>query len=81
MNQLATSVIVLARVFSGSLAGLFLRNRLTSGHLQEDSKDIVKLGIGVIATMAALVLGLLVSTAKGSFDKTNDEVTLAAVSG
>lgn len=78
MNPIATSVIVLACVFGGALAGLFLRIRLPDQHLQDDSKDIVKLGIGVVATMAALVLGLLVSSAKGSFDRTSDEVTLGA---
>jgi Protein of unknown function (DUF4239) len=78
VNPIATSVIVLACVFGGALAGLFLRIRLPAQHLQDDSKDIVKLGIGVIATMAALVLGLLVSSAKGSFDRTADEVTLGA---
>ena len=78
MNPIATSVIVLACVFGGALAGLFLRNRLPDQHLQDDSKDIVKLGIGVVATMAALVLGLLVSSAKVSFDRTSNEVTLGA---
>ena len=38
----------------------------------------MKLSIGVVATMAALVLGLLVSSAKGSFDRTEDELTLTA---
>jgi hypothetical protein len=78
MNPIATSVIVLACVFGGALAGLFLRTRLPDQHLQDDSKDIVMLGTGVVATMAALVLGLLVSSAKGSFDRTSDEVKLGA---
>jgi lipopolysaccharide export LptBFGC system permease protein LptF len=78
MNPIATSAIILACVFGGGLAGMFLRSRLPSQHMQDDSKDIVKLGTGVVATMAALVLGLLVSSAKGSFDKTSDEVTLGA---
>jgi len=78
MNPIATSVIVLACVFGGALAGLFLRIRLPDKHLQDESKEIVKLGIGVVATMAALVLGLLVSSAKVSFDRTSNEVTLGA---
>jgi len=78
LNPIATSVIVLACVFGGALAGLFLRTRLPDQHLQDDSKDIVKLGTGVVATMASLVLGLLVSSAKGSFDRTSEEVTLGA---
>jgi len=78
VSPIAIAGIVRSGVFGGSLAGLFLGGRLPSEHPQDDSKDIVKLGIGVVATMAALVLGLLVSAAKGSFDKSDDEVTLAA---
>jgi hypothetical protein len=78
MNALAVAVVVLACVFGGVLAGLFLRARLPDHHLQDNSKEIIKLGIGVISTMAALVLGLLVSSAKGSFDRTGDELTQAA---
>ena len=37
-------------------------------HLSDKSQDTVKLGAGVIATMSALVLGLLVSSAKNSYD-------------
>ena len=75
MNALAVALVVLACVFGGALAGLFLRMRLPDHHLKDDSKEIIKLGIGVISTMAALVLGLLVSSAKSSFDRTGDELT------
>jgi hypothetical protein len=78
MNSLAIAAVVLACVFGGALGGLFLRTLLPGHHLKEDSKDIVKLGIGVIATMAALVLGLLVSSAKASFDRLNTELTVTA---
>ena len=75
MSALAIAVIVLVCVFGGALAGLFLRTRLPDHHLNDDSKEIIKLAIGVISTMAALVLGLLVSSAKSSFDRTGDELT------
>jgi hypothetical protein len=78
MNSLAIAVVVLACVFGGALAGLFLKTLLPGHHLKDDSKDIVKLGIGVIATMTALVLGLLVSSAKNSFDRLNTELTITA---
>jgi len=78
VNPFTIAAIVLACVFGGALAGQFLGKRLPRHHLQEDSKDIVKLGIGVVATMAALVLGLLVSSAKSSFDKMSDDLTLEA---
>ena len=78
MNALAIAVIVLACVFGGVLAGLSVRTRLPDHHVKDESKEIIKLGIGVISTMAALVLGLLVSSAKSSFDRTGDELTLAS---
>jgi hypothetical protein len=53
---------------------MFLRSRLPEHHLNEDSKHIVTLGAGIIGTMAALVLGLLVASAKGNYDTRNNEV-------
>src|SRR5208282_2728000 len=44
-------------------------------HLSADSKDVVKLGMGLVATMAALVLGLLIASAKASYDTQSTEVT------
>ena len=75
MNSLSIALSVFACVFGSALAGLLVSSRLPRHHLKEDSKDIVKLAIGVIATMAALVLGLLVSSAKGSFDRMDDGIT------
>jgi hypothetical protein len=79
MTAIVVASLVLAVVFGGALLGMFLRSRLPGHHLDEAAKDTVKLAIGIIATMAALVLGLLVSSAKGSFDKMSDELTQAAV--
>ena len=74
MNPLITASVVLACVFASALCGLYLRPALPKEHLQEDSKDLIKLGIGLIATLAALVLGLLISSAKTSFEKVNDDL-------
>jgi hypothetical protein len=78
MNALAVSAVVLACVFASALVGLYLRPILPKEHLQEDSKDLIKLGIGLIATLAALVLGLLISSAKTSFEKVNDDLVQTA---
>jgi hypothetical protein len=78
MNAFLVAAITLACVFGGALLGRFLRVRLPIHHLGEDSKDIVKLAIGVVATMTALVLSLLVSSAKQSFDRMGDELTQTA---
>jgi hypothetical protein len=74
MNPLTTASVVLACVFASALCGLYLRPALPKAHLQEDSKDLIKLGIGLIATLAALVLGLLISSAKTSFERVNDDL-------
>ncbi len=79
MNSFAFAAAALLFVFGGALVGLYLQRLVPSDHLGEESKDIVKLGLGVIATLAALVLGLLVSSAKSSFDNMTSELTLAAV--
>jgi len=54
---------------------MVLRSILPNDNLNSDSKDVVKLGMGLIATMAALVLGLLIASAKGSFDTQSNELT------
>ena len=71
MNSIWISAIIFACVFGGSLLGLFIRTLLPGHHLSEEARDAVKLGAGLIATLTALVLGLLISSAKGSFDATN----------
>jgi hypothetical protein len=71
MNSIWTGVLVLTCIFGGALIGLFIRARLPGHHLTEESRDVVKLGAGLIATLTALVLGLLISSAKDSFDKVN----------
>jgi hypothetical protein len=68
MSSLAISGIILACIVGGALIGMLLRSRLSDEHLSTESKDIVKLGMGLTGTMTALVLGLLVASAKGTFD-------------
>jgi hypothetical protein len=78
MNSITVSLIVFTCVFGGALLGMLLRATLPEHHLGSDSKDIVKLGMGLVGTMAALVLGLLVASAKGSFDVQSTELTQMA---
>src|SRR5260221_1253931 len=68
MSAIAVASIVFACVFGGALLGMFLRAALPETHLSSDAKDVVKLGMGLIATMAALVLGLLIASAKSSYE-------------
>jgi hypothetical protein len=68
MSSLVLSAIVFACIFGGVIVGMVLRALLPDHHLSGESKDVVKLGMGLIGTMSALVLGLLVASAKSSFD-------------
>ena len=75
MNSNAIRLIVFACIFGAALFGIFLRTVLPEQHLSADSKDTVRLGMGMIATVAALVLGLLVASAKNFYDTESSELT------
>jgi Protein of unknown function (DUF4239) len=74
MSSTAISFIVLALVFGGVLPGLLLRRFLTQDHISADSKDTVRLSMALVSTMSALVLGLLVSSAKTFYDTQSAEL-------
>lgn len=74
MNHLGTASIVFMCVFGSALVGLYVRNLLPEHHLSDESVGVVKLATGLIATMAALVLGLLVSSASRTFDTASNAV-------
>jgi Protein of unknown function (DUF4239) len=65
-------------VFGGAMLGMFLRAVLPKDHLSDASKDVIKMGMGLVATMAALVLSLVISSAKSSFDALSGEMTKAS---
>jgi len=67
-SALAVAFIVFACVLSGAVIGTLLRSALPEHHLGDDSKDVVRMATGLMATMSALVLGLLIASAKGDFD-------------
>ena len=78
MSSLAVGLATFMCVFSGALLGMLLRRALPAHHLSDASKDVVKLSIGLIATTAALVLGLLIASAKSAFDTQSTEIKQAA---
>src|SRR5512147_2492171 len=75
MSSVTVSLIMFSCVFGGAMLGILLHAVLPQHHLSAESKDIVKLGMGLVGTMAALVLGLLVASAKGSYDAQSAELT------
>src|SRR5215472_13638156 len=77
MSSLIIGLISAACIFGGALLGMWLHKVLPEHHLDDASKDTIKLGAGLLATLAALVLGLLVSSAKASFDAMNTGIAQA----
>jgi len=68
MSALAISAIVFACVFGGALLGMLLGRVLPEHHLSTDAQDVIKVAMAMVATLAALVLGLMIASAKSSLD-------------
>jgi hypothetical protein len=77
MTPLITTLITVAALCGGGHLGSFLRERLPDQHFHDESREVIKAASGMIATLVALVIGLLVSSAKSSFDQANDGLTQA----
>jgi hypothetical protein len=80
VNPIEVSWIMFACVFSGAMLGMFLRVVLPEQHQNADSKDVLKLLIGLIGTMTALVIGLLIATAASSFATRRTDFTQMSAS-
>jgi hypothetical protein len=72
VSALAVSLIAFTIVFGGALLGMYVH--LPEGHLREDVKDVVRLSTGLLGTIAGLVLALLISSAKSSYDASNTQI-------
>jgi Protein of unknown function (DUF4239) len=74
VSAIAIGLIVFALVFGSALLAMYLHSALPEHHLSTDSKDVVKLGVALVATMSALVLSLLVSAAKSAYDTRSNQL-------
>lgn len=68
MSPFLVGALSLTIVFGAAIGGMFLRSRLPDHHLAPDSKDAIKLATAIIGTLSAIALGLMVASAKRSFD-------------
>jgi hypothetical protein len=78
MSPLLISLAIFASVFGGSLLGILLHFRLPDRHLAPESRDVVRLSMGLVTTMVAIALGLLIGSAKTFYDTQNTEVAQLA---
>jgi hypothetical protein len=60
------------------VAGTFIRSWLPPPHLSKESQDVVRLGMGLVATMTALLLGLVTASAKSTFDSQDNAIRASA---
>ena len=74
MTSTAVALIAFGCTSLGALTGLLLHARLPAHHLDANSRDVIKLVMGLIATVAALVLGLLISSAHRAYDTQESEI-------
>jgi len=74
VSPIAVSGVVFACIFGGAMIAMLIGRALPEQHLRPESKDSVKQGLAMIATLAALVLGLLVAAAKGGYDTQSSAV-------
>jgi hypothetical protein len=74
MGDLIAGAIVAGAVFAGGVAGLMLCPRLPRHHQTSETRDIVRLGIGMLSVLASLVLGLLIARAKETFDTADERI-------
>jgi hypothetical protein len=81
VSPIAIGWIVFALIFGSALLVMFAHDTLPEHHLSSDSKDVVKLGIALIATMSALVLSPLVASAKSAFVMRSNQLTQASAGG
>jgi hypothetical protein len=78
MSPVEVSAIIFLFLFGGAMLGMWLRTVLPEHHLDAETKDLIKLGVGLVGTMAALLLGLLVASAKSAYDAQRSELTQMA---
>ena len=68
MRAITLASITFICTFGSAMAGTFVRSWLPPAHISKESQDVVRLGIGLVATMTALLLGLVTAAARSTFD-------------
>jgi len=74
LTALTVAIVTFVLVSGGAWLGLYFRNVLSEDRLRDDVRDVIKLSAGLIGTMAALVVSLLIASAKGSYDTKTTQI-------
>ncbi len=79
MNSVTIAIVACGCTFSASLAAIYIRSRLPQHHIEGDSRELIKLVMGLIATITALVLGLQISSAHSAYEAQEAELEQLSV--
>lgn len=79
MSAITIATITFACTFGCAVGAAFLRERLPSPHVTKESQDVVRLGMGLVATMTALLLGIITASARSAFDEQSNIVKTSAM--
>jgi hypothetical protein len=74
MDPIGIALSVFTCVFAGACFGKYAGMALPKHQLGDDTKDTVKSAMALVSTMAALVLGLMTASAKGSLDRKESDL-------
>jgi len=82
MSSFGVGLVAFACMFGAALIGMLLHVYIPQHHQSADTQRIVNLAAGIIGTMAALVLGLLIASANESYGaQKNELIAIAAKIG
>jgi hypothetical protein len=79
LNSSIVGLTAFGCTFGAAVLAMLIRRRLPVHHLEGDSKDVVKLVMGLVATLTALVLGLLISSSHSAYDAQQTELQQLSV--
>jgi hypothetical protein len=74
MSATVTSLVVACGVFLAGYCALVFFPKLPTHHRTNETRDVVRLGIGIVSLLTSLVLGLLIASAKSTFDATDSQM-------
>ena len=74
MSAIAIAGIAFASIVAVTLLGMLLRSLVPDRYLSAESKEVIRLGTALIATMSALLLGLLISSTRSSYEEKRGQV-------
>ncbi len=74
MQAWQVAILVFLALEGGALFGMGAQRWLKAHHLSKETQEAVKLGVGMVAAMASLILGLMTASVKGNFDTTGKDV-------